>query len=161
MTVENALFERYACSPICRVTLVVRAMTAAIGPTGDDLYLPLRIDGGIVAGAGADLNVLGGSDFAVMHADEMLEHHGMLVAADPAGEVIFWYDGASRAPEGAYDDVIDGRLPDSVSCVLSVRIRSTNVRWRALNRLPLLGAGTFAGGSASLDFTVLKATRER
>jgi hypothetical protein len=137
------------------------AMTAAIGPTGDDLYVPLRIDRGTVGGVGPDLKVLGGTDFAVMHADEMLEHHGVLVAADPAGDVIFWYDGASRAPEGAYDDVIDGRLPDSVSCVLSVRIRSTNVRWRALNRVPLLGAGTFAGSSASLDFTVLKTARER
>ena len=90
-----------------------------------------------------------------MNADEHLVHNGTCVVADPQGNTILWYDGASQAEEGAYDDLIDGIFPAKLRSRLCVRIASTNPEWRSFNRRPLLGVGSFDGSSGKLEFVVL------
>jgi hypothetical protein len=152
---EAPFCDRYSCTPVCRVVVRIDGMTAAIGPAGDAVYVPLRISGGRITGAGVEKTVIGGSDFAVMYADETLVHSGRFVAADPAGDVLVWYDGASQAAEGAYDDVLDGRLPGKIPCRLGVHIVSTSPEMRALSRKPLIGMGHFDGDAGTLDVIVL------
>ena len=97
-----------------------------------------------------------------MYADEKLVHDGSFAIADPAGDVLIWYDGASQAREGAYDAVLDGQLPGRAPCRLSVRSVSTAPEWRALNRRPLFGVGSFDGTAGTLEFTVLSiGTKDR
>jgi hypothetical protein len=90
-----------------------------------------------------------------MYADEKLVHNGNFVITDPAGDIIVWYDGPSQAVEGAYDDLLDGRLPGTSPCRVSVRVVSTSPEWRVLYRRPLLGVGTFDGTAGTLEFTLL------
>jgi hypothetical protein len=118
----------------------------------------MRITGGIVTGVGLPKRVLCGTDFAVMGADEKLVHNGNFVIADPAGDVLMWYDGASEAREGAYDELLEGLLPRKIPCRLSLRSISTAPEWRMLNRRPLVGVGSFDGGAGTLDFVVLSIT---
>lgn len=129
-------------------------MTAPIGPAGDTLYVPLRITGGAVTGLGAAKAVLGGIDFALMHPDEKLTHCGRFVARDCAGDILFWYDGTSEATEGAYDELLDYRLPGGIPARLIVRTVSTNPEWRSLNRRPLVGIGTIDAAAGELDFVL-------
>jgi hypothetical protein len=149
------VFGTYSCTPICQVILNVEGVTAAIGPAGDNVYVPMRIVGGSVRGSGSPKEVICGTDFAVMFADEKLVHDGNFVVADPAGDILVWYDGSSQATEGAYDEILDGRLPGKIPTRLSVRSMSTGPDWKLLNRRPLLGVGSFDGRDGTLEFTVL------
>ncbi len=150
--------EPYSCTPICKIVLTFEGVTAAIGPAGDNVYVPLRITGGMVSGPGPAKRIICGTDFAVMYADEKFVHNGNFVIADPAGDILVWYDGPSQAGEGAYDDLLDGQLPAKSACRLSVRTVSTGPEWRTLNRRPLLGVGTFDGATGTLEFTLLSVT---
>lgn len=150
--------EPYSCTPICKIVLMLEGLTAAIGPAGDNVYVPMRVTGGTLAGTGPTRRVLCGTDFAVMYADEKLVHNGNFVVADPAGDILVWYDGPSNAADGAYDDLLDGRLPGKSPCRLSVRTVSTGPEWRTLNRRPLLGVGAFNGTTGTLEFTLLSVT---
>jgi hypothetical protein len=155
---ELLLRDPYSCTPICHVTVNVEGLTAAIGPAGDNVYVPMHITGGSVSGAGAEKRVICGTDFALMSADEKLVHNGNFVVADPAGDILFWYDGVSRASEGAYDEVLDGKLPGNIPSRLSVRSISSGPEWKSLNGVPLLGIGSFDGTLGTLEFTVLFVT---
>ena len=152
---ELLLRDRYSCAPICHIVLTFEGLTPAIGPAGDTVHVPLRITGGSVIGLGPEKHVICGTDFAAMYGDEKLVHNGNVVIADPAGDVLLWYDGPSQAEEGAYDDLLDGRLPGNIPSRLSVRVISTGSAWRTLQRRPLLGVGSFDGTSGTLEFTVL------
>jgi hypothetical protein len=149
------LREPYPCTPICKIAIALEGVTAAIGPAGDAVYVPMRITGGSVTGAGAAKRIICGTDFAVMYADEKLVHNGNFVIADPAGDILVWYDGPSQAAEGAYDNLLDGQLPGKSPCRLSVRSVATGPQWRTLNRKPLLGVGSFDGTTGTLDFTLI------
>ncbi len=140
---------------MCRILIALEGIIAAIGPTGDALYVPMRITGGKAVGPGPERRIIGGSDIAVMHGDETFVHDGNFVIADPAGDVLVFYNGPSAAAEGTYDDVLDGRLPGRSACRLSVRTVSTSPTWRALNRRPLLGVGFYDGSIGRLEFTIL------
>jgi hypothetical protein len=155
---ELLLREPYSCTPICKIVIMLEGVTAAIGPAGDALYVPMRITGGTVTGDGSTKRVICGTDFAVMYADEKLVHNGNFVIADPAGDILVWYDGPSQAAEGAYDELLDGHLPGKIPCRLSVRSVATGPEWRALNRRPLLGMGSFDGADGTLEFTILSIT---
>jgi hypothetical protein len=152
------LTERYSCTPVCHILIVLEASTSAIGPAGDVLYLPLRITGGTLTGMGPEKRIICGTDFAEMYADEKLVHNGNLVVADPAGDILIWYDGTSQAREGAYDDLLEGKLPESATTRLSIRTISTNPAWRALNKKPLLGIGSFSATATTLELTLLSLT---
>jgi hypothetical protein len=145
----------FTCTPICRVTLRLEELARPIGPAGDAVFVPLRIVGGRVSGLGGEKHIVGGADIAVMSADEKLVHNGACVVADPSGNTILWYDGASTAQEGAYDDLTDGVFPPKIPSRLCVRIASTNPEWRSFNRKPLLGAGSFDGSAGMLEFVIL------
>jgi len=147
--------EPYSCTPICKIVITLEALTAAIGPAGDALYVPMRIVGGSATGSGPERRVICGTDFAVMYADEKLVHDGSFVIIDPAGDILVWYDGPSQASEGAYDDLLEGQLPGRCPCRVSVRTISTGPEWRTLNRRPLLGVGSFDGVAGTLEFTLL------
>jgi hypothetical protein len=149
------LNERYAWTPLCRIVLTLEGLTAAIGPAGDVLQVPMRITGGYATVSEKRLRVLSGTDFAAMYADEQLVHNGNFVLADPAGDVVVWYDGPSQAAAGAYDDLLDGRLPATSPTRLSVRTISTGPGWATLNRRPLIGVGLFDGAAGTLAFTLL------
>ena len=149
------MFELYSCTPICKIAIALEGSIAPVGPAGDALYVPLRITGGNVLGENTGGRILCGMDIAVMYADEKLMHNGRFVVADPAGDVLVWYDGPSQGAEGAYDDLLDGRLPVNIPSRLHVRIISTAPGWRPFNRRPLLGVGSFNGLARTLDFTVL------
>jgi hypothetical protein len=155
---ELLLRDAYSCTPICHVVVNVEGLTAAIGPAGDNVYVPMRITGGSVTGSGADKVVMCGTDFALMYADEKLVHNGNLVVADPAGDILIWYDGSSQASQGAYDDILDGRLPGKIPSRLQVRSISSGPEWKSLNRVPLLGVGSFDGTLGTLEFTLLSVT---
>jgi hypothetical protein len=150
--------DRYSCTPICHVVVYVEGLTAAIGPAGDSVYVPLRINGGSLTGCGADKEVLCGTDFALMYADERLVHNGNFVVADPGGDILMWYDGSSQAAEGAYDEILDGRLPGKIASCLSIRSMSAAPEWKRFNRRPLLGVGSFDGRAGTLEFTLLSIT---
>ncbi len=150
--------DPYTCTPICKIVIALEGVTAAIGPAGDALYVPLRITGGNAVATGPEKRIISGTDFAVMYADEKLVHNGNFVIADPAGDILVWYDGPSQAAEGAYDDLLEGRLPSKSPCRLSVRTISTSPEWRTLNRRPMLGVGTFDGTTGTLEFTLLAVT---
>jgi hypothetical protein len=137
------------------MVIVVEGLTAAIGPAGDAVYAPMRIAGGSMRGIGSEKSIVGGTDFAIMYADEKLVHNGNLVVADPAGDILIWYDGSSQADEGAYDELLEGRLPANIPCRLAIRAVSTNPAWRPLNRRPLLGIGSFDGNAGTLELTIL------
>jgi len=155
---ELVLRDPYSCTPICHVLVRVEGLTAAIGSVGDNVYVPMRINGGSVTGCGAARDVICGTDFALMYADEKLVHNGNFVVADPAGDILVWYDGSSQAAEGAYDDILDGRLPGKIPSRLSVRSISTGPEWKRFNRRPLLGVGSFDGIAGTLEFTLLSIT---
>jgi hypothetical protein len=155
---ELLLREPYSCTPVCRIVVALEPLTSAIGPAGDRLCVPFRTAGGSIQGIGGEKRILGGDDFAVMYADEKLTHDGRFVAEDPIGDVLVWYTGTSQAAEGAYDDLLDGRLPVAASCRLSVTFVSTGALWRSLTRRPLLGVGSFDGVAGRLDVTVLMVT---
>lgn len=146
--------QRFIGNVICHVKVDLALIASPIGPAGDTLYVPLRITGGVVTGLGADKAVLGGSDFALMHADERLTHCGRFVARDCAGDILFWYDGTSDANEGAYDELLDLRLPGRIPARLIVRTVSTHPEWRSLNRRPLVGIGTVDAAAGELDFVL-------
>jgi hypothetical protein len=152
------LRDPYSCAPICHIVLTFEGLTPAIGPAGDNVYVPMRITGGTVTGLGSEKRVICGTDFAVMYGDEKLVHNGNVVIADPAGDILLWYDGPSQADEGAYDDLLEGRLPGKIPSRLSVRVISTGPAWRTLKRRPLLGVGSFDGALGTLEFTVLSVT---
>ncbi len=135
--------------------LEIEWLAYAIGPAGDTLYLPFRIVRGSFTGLGGEKTVLGGSDFAAMHADEMLCHDGRFLVGDPAGDIVFTYEGTSDAPEGAYDRILDGRMPGSMRCTLVVRATSHNDQWRPHQRRPLIGLGHLDARRGLLDFTLL------
>jgi hypothetical protein len=126
-----------------------------IGPAGDTLYLLIRIVSGAFTGLDGEKIVLGGNDFAAMHADELLCHDGRFVVADPAGDIMFTYEGTSDAPEGAYDRILDGRMPGSMRSTLVVRATSHNGQWRPHQRRPLIGIGSIDARRGLLDFTLL------
>jgi hypothetical protein len=147
--------DPYACTPMCRLLIRVEALARPIGPAGDVIYLPLRIAGGSVEGIGLEKRIVGGSDMAMMRPDEKLVHRGSCVVADPAGNIIFRYDGTSQAEEGAYDDLLDGVLPPKIRSRLSVRVTSTNPDWRTFDERPLIGAGFFDATGGVHDVLVL------
>jgi len=140
---------------MCRVAITFEAATLPIGPAGDVLFLPMRVTGGTVTGLGPARAVVYGTDFASVFADEKFVHNGNLVVSDPAGNVLLWFDGTSQAEEGAYDGVIEGTLPGPLPSRLSVRVVSTNPLWKSLNKLPLLGVGSFDGANRTLAFALL------
>ena len=150
----------FTCTPVCRAVFIFESLAAAIGPAGDVLYVPLSITGGRVTGKGSEKRILGGSDFAMMYADEKLVHDGNCVVTDPMGDILLWYGGFSQAQEGAYDALLDGRLPAKAQSHCSVRIVSTNPQWRFLNRKPLLGIGSFDGNIGILELTILMVTAD-
>jgi hypothetical protein len=145
----------FTCTSLCRVTIRLEALARPTGPAGDAVFVPLRIVGGRVSGLGGEKHIVGGADIAVMNADEKLVHNGTCVVADPSGNTILWYDGASTAQEGAYDDLTDGVFPPKIPSRLCVRIASTNPEWRKFNRKPLLGDGSFDGVAGVLQFVIL------
>jgi hypothetical protein len=145
----------YLCEPICRITIAIEPLTTAIGPAGDVLYVPFRITGGTVSGLEPETASVMGTDFASMYADEKLTHQGQFVVAHGAGDIMFSYTGTSQAPEGAYDDLLDGKLPGKIPCKLVVQTASTRREWRSLNRRPLIAVGTFDGDAGRLDVMLL------
>jgi hypothetical protein len=147
--------DPFRCTPVCRVQIRIEELASPVGPAGDAVYVPLRITGGRVLGLGTEKHIIGGADLAVMNADESLVHSGTCVVADPQGNTILWYDGASQAEEGAYDDLLDGTLPPKIRSRLCIRIASTNPEWRSFNRRPLLGVGSFDGPSGKIEFVIL------
>ena len=147
--------DPFTCTPVCRVQIKIEALARPIGPAGDAVYVPLNITGGRVIGLGSEKYIIGGADIGVMNADESLVHRGNCVVADPQGNTILWYDGASQAEEGAYDDLIDGILPPRIRSRLCIRIASTNPEWRSFNRRPLLGVGSFDALAGRLEFVIL------
>jgi hypothetical protein len=155
---EPLLHEPYSCSPVCRIVIALEPLTSAIGPVGDNLYVPLRITGGAVRGVGEEKRVLSGGDFVVVYADEKLMHNGRFVAEDPDGNILVWYEGTTLAAEGAYDEVLEGQLPRISPCRLSVTFASTGPAWRSLTRRPLLGVGSFDGQAGRLNVVVLSVT---
>jgi hypothetical protein len=130
-------------------------LTAAIGPAGDMLYVPFRITGGTLSGTAFETPSINGTDFAVMYADGKLTHHGQFAVANPAGDIMFWYAGTSQAPEGAYDELLEGHLPGQIPCKLTVQTASTHPEWRSWNRRPLVAVGTFDGVANRLDVMLL------
>jgi len=152
---DMLLQDPYSCTPIFRMIINVEGLVSPIGPAGDAVYVPMRISGGRIIGVDLEKHVISGSDFATMHADEAFEHNGRLVVGDPAGDILISYFGVSQAAEGAYDELLDGTLPRETPCRLNVQVWSTSPHWRALNRKPLLGVGTFEGSSGTLDVVVL------
>jgi len=152
------LLDTYSCTPICHVVVTLEGIAAAIGPAGDNVYVPMRITGGIVTGVGLAKTVAFGTDFAVMYADEKLVHNGNFIVSDPAGDILIWYDGPSQAREGAYDELLDGQLPPKIPCRFRLRSISTGPEWKLLNRQPLLGVGSFDGTAGTLEFVVLSVT---
>jgi hypothetical protein len=155
---EFLLREPYSCTPVCRMVIALEPLTSPVGPAGDRLYVPLRITGGRVSGVGSDKKILSGVDFAIIYADEKLTHDGRFVVEDPAGDLLVWYTGTTLADEGAYDDVLDGQLPASAPCRLSIELISTALAWRTLVRRPLLGVGSFDGLTGRLEMTILSVT---
>lgn len=155
---EFRLREPYSCTPVCRMVVALEPLVLPMGPAGDRLYVPLRITGGRVFGVGSDKNILGGDDFTIMYADEKLVHDGRFVVEDPAGDLIVCYTGTTLAGDGAYDEMLDGQLPASAPCRLSVELVSTAPAWRTLVRRPLLGVGSFDGPAGRLEITVLSVT---
>jgi hypothetical protein len=145
----------YRCEPICRITIAIEPLTAAIGPAGDALYVPFRITGGTFSGLEPESRSITGTDFALMYADQKLTHHGQFVVAHDAGDIMFSYTGTSQAAEGAYDKLLEGNLPGMISCKLTVQTASTHRKWRAWNRLPLIAVGTFDGAAGRLDIMLL------
>ena len=155
---EDLLREPYSCTPICRIRIVLERLTEAVGPVGDTVCFPMRIVKGSVSGIGLEKRVAGGSDFALMYADEKLVHDGVFVATGPTGDLVVWYEGTSQAEEGAYDALLDGESLTHLPTRISVRTSSTSLEWKELNRRPLLGVGSFDGSSGTLDVTVLSVT---
>jgi hypothetical protein len=145
----------YLCEPICRISIAIEPLTTAIGPAGDVLYVPFRITGGTVSGLGSETGSVTGTDFALMYADENLTHPGQFVVAHVAGDIMFSYAGTSQAPEGAYDELLDGKLPGKMPCKLTVQTASTHREWRSWNRRPLIAVGTFDGDAGRLDVMLL------
>jgi hypothetical protein len=152
------LRDSFSCTPLCRIVVSLQPLAATIGPAGDVLHVPFRIAGGVVLGIGNPKAVLAGTDFLSVYADEQIVHNGNLVIAAPEGDVLLWYDGPSRAQEGSYDAILEGRFAGKSPCRLSVRTVSMNPEWRSLNRRPILGVGTFDGVVGTLEFTLLTVT---
>ena len=150
-----ALRETFACAFLCGVRLETELLSYPVGPAGDTLYLPFRIVRGALTGLGAEKLVLGGNDFAAMHADEMLCHDGRFLVGDSAGDIVFTYEGVSDAPEGAYDHILDGRMPDGMRTTLVMSATSHNAQWRPHQRRPLIGVGNFDARRGRLDVTLL------
>lgn len=90
-----------------------------------------------------------------MYADEKLTHNGQFVVVHSAGDIMFSYAGTSQAPEGAYDELVDGQIPGQMPCRLTVLTASTNRAWRSRNRQPLVAVGTFDGVARQFDLTLL------
>jgi hypothetical protein len=147
--------DDFLCEPICRITIAIEPLTAVIGPAGDMLYVPFRITGGTLSGMEPETGSITGTDFAVMYADEKLTHHGQFVVAHPAGDIMFSYTGTSQAPEGAYDELLEGQFPGKIPCRLAVQTASTHRAWVSWNRQPLIAVGTFDGVAARLDIVLL------
>lgn len=147
--------DDFLCEPICRISLAIEPLTDAIGPAGDMLHVPFLITGGMLGGMDPQLGSITGTDFAVMYADEKLTHHGQFVVAHPAGDIMFSYTGTSEAPEGAYDEVLEGQLPGKMPCKLTVQTASTNRDWQSNNRRPLIAVGTFDGVAGRLELVLL------
>jgi len=147
--------DEYLCEPICRITVAIEPLTTAIGPAGDMLYVPFRITGGTIGGLEPDTGSITGTDFAVMFADEKLTHNGQFVVTHPAGDIMFSYAGTSQAPEGAYDELLEGNVPGKIPCKLTVQTASMHREWRSLNRQPLIAIGTFDGIEGQLDIVLL------
>jgi hypothetical protein len=145
----------YLCEPICRITIAIEPLTTAVGPAGDVLYVPFRITGGTLSGLGSPAGAVTGTDFALMYADEKLTHHGQFVVAHAAGDIMFSYSGTSQAPVGAYDELLEGKLPGKIPCKLTVQTVSTHREWRSWNRRPLIAVGTFDGETGQLDVMLL------
>jgi hypothetical protein len=137
------------------VRLEIELLADPIGPAGDTVYLPFRIVRGAFTGFGAQKLVLGGNDFAAMRADELLCHSGRFLVDDPAGDIVFTYEGTSDAPEGTYERILDGRMPGSMRSTLVVRATSHNGQWRPHQRRPLIGLGNLDARRGLLDFTLV------
>ena len=90
-----------------------------------------------------------------MHADERLCHNGRFLVGDPAGDIVFTYEGTSDAPEGAYERILDGRMPGSMRSARVVRAASHNGHWRQHQRRPLIGIGNLDARRGLLEFTLL------
>jgi hypothetical protein len=68
---------------------------------------------------------------------------------------LVWYAGPTLARDGAYDELLDGRLPACAPCRLSIELISTAPAWRSWTRRPLLGVGGFDGPAGRLEMTVV------
>jgi hypothetical protein len=86
----------------------------------------------------------------MMYADELFAHDGKFVMADEPGDILVEYAGSSQAREGAYDNLLAGRLPVDIPCSLSMRSVSANPRRRPFNRR-VYAVGTFEGLVGTLD----------
>jgi hypothetical protein len=147
--------DAFVCARICRITIEIEPLTTDFGPAGDMLYVPFLIAGGMLSGLEPAARSITGTDFALMYADEKLTHHGHFVVAHAAGDIMFSYAGTSQAPEGAYDELLEGRLPGKIPCKLTVQTASTHREWRSRNRQPLIAVGTFDGIAGELDVVLL------
>jgi hypothetical protein len=143
--------DDFLCAPICRISIAIEPLTTTIGPAGDILYLPFWISGGVLSGLDPEASAITGTDFACMYADEKLVHQGQFVVAHPDGDIMFSYAGTSQALQGAYDELLDGKLPQRIPCKLTVQTSSTHREWRLWNRQPLIAVGTFDGVARQLD----------
>jgi hypothetical protein len=75
------------------------------------VYVPFRISRELVRGFDRGKQVVGRIDFSMMYADEAFAHDGKFVIADEPGDILVEYAGGSQAREGAYDNLLAGRLP--------------------------------------------------
>jgi len=147
--------DDFLCAPICRISIAIEPLTTTIGPAGDILYVPFWISGGVLSGLDPEASAITGTDFACMYADEKLVHQGQFVVAHPDGDIMFSYSGTSLAPQGAYDELLDGKFPEKMPCKLTVQTSSTHREWRCWNRQPLIAVGTFDGVARHLDIVLL------
>lgn len=82
---DSLLRERYSCTPVCQMGIILEPVASAVGPAGDRLYLPFRVTGGSIVGVGNDKSILTGDDFTIMYADDKLLHDDGFVVGHSGG----------------------------------------------------------------------------
>jgi hypothetical protein len=152
------LQETFPCTSVCALRLDIELLVYPIGPAGDTLHLPFRVVRGAFTGLRNKKLVVSGNDFTTLRAGKCVCHSGRLLVGDPAGDIVFTYEGTSEAPEGAYDGILEGRMPGNMRSTLVVCATSHNEQWRPHQRRPLIGLGNLDARRGLFEFTVLSLT---